>query len=101
MSIETKKTARKAPQPVRVQRSVGLLPDAANLIREDILWHQGRRGSSGKTPDFEVGFIEGMYQAHGLILKLMKQPNEKVRDGGPVASDCNRDAIPPFSAPSC
>jgi len=60
--------------PVRVQRSVGLLPDAANLIREDILWHRGRRGSSGKTPDFEVGFIEGMYQAHGLILKLMKQP---------------------------
>ena len=86
MSIETKKTARKAPQPVRVQRSVGLLPDAANLIREDILWHQGRRGSSGKTPDFEVGFIEGMYQAHGLILKLMKQPNAAGEQRPPPAN---------------
>lgn len=28
-------------------------------------------------------------------------PNSKVSDGGPAASDCNRDAIPPFAAPSC
>lgn len=27
--------------------------------------------------------------------------NEKVSDGGPAASDCNRDANPPFAAPSC
>ena len=26
--------------------------------------------------------------------------NSKVSDGGPAASDCNRDAIPPFAAPT-
>ena len=29
----------------------------------------------------------------------LAEPNDKVRDGGPVASDSTRDATPPFSAP--
>lgn len=39
------------------------------------------------------------FQGHAS--RLIVSSNAEVSDDGPVASDCNRDAIPPFAAPSC
>jgi hypothetical protein len=35
------------------------------------------------------------------IERNWKPHNARISDGGPVASDCNRDVIPPFAASDC
>lgn len=54
------------------------------------------------TQDWIAECVCGWWRS--IVLPIAQDgdaPNSKVSDGGPVASDCNRDAIPPFAAPSC
>ena len=68
-----------------------------------------RRFESGSFPlahgiPGRVGLLRGYGNAivpqvaSKFISAFVECCNDKVSDGGPVASDCNRDAIPPFAA---
>jgi hypothetical protein len=61
-----------------LKRIVRLLPAIAEVIQKEIHYHRKRRGSSGKTADWEIGFLDGLCHAHDLVLKIIKrQPDEK------------------------
>ena len=44
------------------------IKELEKVIQQEIVYHRGRRGHSGKTADWEIGFIDGMYH----ILYLMR-----------------------------
>lgn len=46
--------------------------EAIKLIAKDIIWHQEHIKESGHSPDWEEGFLAGMYQAQ-TILQGMKE----------------------------
>lgn len=61
----------------------GGLPASAieEIIKQEILWHKSRRGQSGHGADWEIGFIEGLYQCLKVTQEAMRQSNDKLRDG--------------------
>jgi hypothetical protein len=38
-----------------------------DLITKEIKWHEAHRGISGKSEDFEAGFIKGLEQARTVV----------------------------------